>query len=226
MTGLSPQWKTGLISLVGVDMPKEETNEELFTKILGSRMLAENVCSVLSGSVTIPSAEKLMRVRGIGRKKAEMILSCVSMSGRYIVGTSAPSYYDAESVARRLSFLKYEQKEHFVVMTMDSANHEIAVHDISIGTAQNTVVHPREVFSKAVKDGAVSIILAHNHPSGSNEPSNEDIGITRTLCAAGRIMKIPVIDHIIVSRTGYSSICKLMPDMIESYMPQKQKEVI
>jgi DNA repair protein RadC len=207
-------------------MANEETNEDLFTKILGDRRAAEAVCSTLSSSVSLPTVERLTRIRGIGRKTAEMILSCVSLSARYIVGTAAREYFQAEDVARRLSFLKYEQKEHFVVMTLDSVNHEIAVHDISIGTAQNTLAHPREVFSKAVMDGAVSIILAHNHPSGSNEPSNEDIGITRTLCAAGRIMEIPVIDHIIVSRTGYSSICKLMPDMIQSYMPQKQKEVI
>lgn len=202
-------------------MTYEDTNEDLFTKILGDRSVAESVCNVLSSSVSIPSAEKLRRIRGVGPKRAEMILSCISMSGRYIVGTAATSYYNADDVARRLSFLKYEQKEHFVVMSLDSANHEIAVHEISIGTAQNTLAHPREIFSKAVMDGAVSIILAHNHPSGSSEPSSDDIGLTRNLCAAGKIMQIPVIDHIVVSRTGYTSICRLMPDIIESYMPEK-----
>lgn len=207
-------------------MIPEETIEDLFTKILGDRRTAEEVCKALSRSVRIPTVEELSRIRGIGQRTAEMILSCVSLSGKYIVGTAARVYLQAEDVARRLAFLKYEQQEHFVVMTLDASNHEIAVHDISIGTAQNALAHPREVFSKAVVDGAASIILAHNHPSGCNSPSSEDIGITRTLCAAGKIMEIPVIDHIIISRTGYSSICKLMPDMIESYMPQKQTEVI
>lgn len=202
-----------------------ETNEDLFTKILGDRRTAEAVCKTLSRSVRIPTLEELTRISGIGKRTAEMILSCVSLSARYIVGTAARSYLQAEDVARRLAFLKYERQEHFVVMTLDASNHEIAVHDISIGTAQNALAHPREIFSKAVVDGAAAIILAHNHPSGCNSPSAEDIEITRTLCAAGKIMEIPVIDHLIISRTGYSSICQLMPNMIESCLPQKQKEV-
>lgn len=206
-------------------MIADDTNEDLFTSILGSRDVAGRVCEVLSNSVSIPTVDMLTRIIGVGPKKARMILSCIDLSRRYIVGTKARSYYEADDVARRLSFLKYEQQERFIVMTLDASNHEIAVHEISKGTAQQTPVHPREVFSRAVVDGAVSIILAHNHPSGSNEPSRDDIGLTRVLCAAGRIMEIPVIDHIIISRTGYSSICRMMPDVIESYMPQTTMEV-
>ena len=102
-----------------------------------------------------------------------------------------------------------------MVVTLNSANYVINVHDVTSGLVNQTPIAPREAFAKAIEDRAVSVILAHNHPSGSTEPSEQDFAITRVLCAAGKVLQIPVIDHIIVGKGGYTSMCRLDPEMFE-----------
>lgn len=91
------------------------------------------------------------------------------------------------------------KKEHFVVFYLDSRNQEIKREIISIGTLNESLVHPREVFEGAIKHNAASIILAHNHPSGDLDPSEADIEITKKLIQAGKILDIRILSHIIVS---------------------------
>ena len=97
------------------------------------------------------------------------------------------------------------EKEHFYTIHLDTRNRVKLVEVVSIGTVNAALVHPREVFRRAVQEGAVSIILAHNHPSGDTSPSDEDISMTRKLVEAGRILGIAVLDHIIVSRESATS---------------------
>jgi DNA repair protein RadC len=92
-----------------------------------------------------------------------------------------------------------ERQEHFVVITLDAAGRLINSKVVFIGTVTATLVHPREIFAQAVADMAVSIIVAHNHPSGVPEPSKQDITTTQQLVAAGLIMGITIDDHIIVA---------------------------
>jgi len=99
-----------------------------------------------------------------------------------------------------------DRREQFFVMTLNGANQVESIHLVSIGIANRTLVHPREVFFPAVKEGAVSILLAHNHPSGNLTPSNEDREITSRLRAAGELLGIQVLDHIIFSHEGYHSM--------------------
>jgi len=80
---------------------------------------------------------------------------------------------------------------------------------VTVGILNQSLVHPREVFSDAITDRAASVILVHNHPSGTLEPSTQDIGITRQLVEAGSILGIRVLDHIIVTKKGYSSLKEL-----------------
>ena len=88
---------------------------------------------------------------------------------------------------------------------LSGANEIIDIHVASVGTVNYTVVHPREIFSLAVKENASSLILCHNHPSGSVTPSNEDIETTRRLVEAGEIIGIPVIDHLILTQDSHFS---------------------
>ena len=76
--------------------------------------------------------------------------------------------------------------------------------------------HPREVFRHAVMDNVASVILAHNHPSGSTAESDEDIALTRILVAAGKIMQVPVLDHLIMTRCGMASMCRHNPNLFEA----------
>ena len=104
------------------------------------------------------------------------------------------------------SILTDNSREHFVALYLDGA-HQVASYSIvSMGTANSAVAHPREVFQRAILAGAVSIIIAHNHPSGVLTPSDEDHKVTQRLKDAGEILGIKLLDHLIVTDTAYQSI--------------------
>ena len=96
-------------------------------------------------------------------------------------------------------------KEHFISIWLSASNKIIGFEVVSIGTLSSTLVHAPEVFRGAVISGASSIILAHNHPSGSLEPSQEDIRTTKKMAEAGKILDIPVFDHLIITYEGFKS---------------------
>ena len=98
-----------------------------------------------------------------------------------------------------------KKQEHFLVLTIDAASHVIRVHLASIGLLNRTLIHPREVFVRAIKDNAASIILAHNPPSGNVEPSREDREATQRLVKAGTLLGIEVLDHLIIGRSRFYS---------------------
>ena len=103
-----------------------------------------------------------------------------------------------EQVQAYLCDIKDLAQEVFVVVTLDTKNRAIQKHLVSIGTVNSTLVHPRECFRPAILDGAVAVILAHNHPSGDPCPSAEDIKISKQLINAGQHIGIKVLDHVIV----------------------------
>ena len=98
------------------------------------------------------------------------------------------------------------QKEQFLVLTLNGAHIVIGIHIVTIGLANKTIVHPREVFYHAVKDNACALVFAHNHPSGNLEPSVEDKEITERLVDAAGIMGFHIVDHIIFSKNDYYSM--------------------
>lgn len=197
-------------------------NEELLAIILGSGCqdcdvfeLSRRLAEFLSAESTVPSLQKLRKIRGLGKVKASQVLACLELSGRYILSGNVSSVSRPEDLMPRLSYMKYEEQEHLVLVTLNSSNDVIRVHELTTGLVNQTPVHPREAFVKAIEDRAVSVIFAHNHPSGSMSPSSEDMSITRILCASGKILQIPVLDHIIIGRRGFTSICRLDPDIFE-----------
>jgi DNA repair protein RadC len=100
------------------------------------------------------------------------------------------------------------RQEHFIVITLNQNLEPISVNIVTIGLVNRTIVHPREVFYRAVKDMASNVIVCHNHPSGKTEPSEEDLAITKRLCEAGELLGIKLLDHIIITKTGYYSFTK------------------
>lgn len=96
-------------------------------------------------------------------------------------------------------------KEHFFVLHLDTRHKIKIVEIVSIGILNASIVHPREVFTRAVRERSAQLILAHNHPSGEIEPSNEDIEVTKRLIEAGKILQIEVLDHLIYTSTGFYS---------------------
>ena len=200
-------------------------NEELLALVLGSGchncdvfQLSRNLSDYLSTVSEFPTMNDLLKVRGLGRVKASKVLACLELSSRYMLGARVVSVTRPEDLESRLSYLKYENQEHMVLVTLNSSNVVISVHELTTGLVNQTLVHPRETFVHAIEDRAVSVILVHNHPSGSSEPSMEDLHLTREMCAVGKIVQIPVIDHLIVGRRGLTSICRLHPDIFEKFL--------
>jgi DNA repair protein RadC len=95
-------------------------------------------------------------------------------------------------------------REYFLVLTLNTKNSLNGISIVSIGSLNSSLVHPREVFKAAILGNAAAIILVHNHPSGSPDPSNEDMEITRRLVEAGRVVGIEVLDHVVVGDTWVS----------------------
>src|SRR5579885_2389625 len=109
--------------------------------------------------------------------------------------------------------LKFYSEEHFVAFHLDAKHHVIGYHVVSHGTVSASLVHPREVFKAALLANSYALIVAHNHPAGSLTPSVEDIETTQTLIKAGDLLGVKVIDHIIVSSNGTSSMRESHPDL-------------
>lgn len=103
-------------------------------------------------------------------------------------------------------FLQDAYREHLLVLLLDSKNHVIGINEVSVGDLSSSIANPREVFKAAVIAGAASIILCHNHPSGDPTPSKEDVGLTRRLMDAGKILGIEVLDHIIIGDNRHISL--------------------
>jgi len=102
--------------------------------------------------------------------------------------------------------MRYLNKEMFNILLLNTKHDVIAIENISIGSLNASIVHPREVFNRAIKRSSSAIILAHNHPSGDPKPSGEDINITKRLIEAGTIIGINVLDHIIIGDGVYFSM--------------------
>jgi DNA repair protein RadC len=106
-----------------------------------------------------------------------------------------------------------KRQEHFIVITLNGAHEPVSVSIVFIGLVNRTIVHPREVFFRAIRDMASAVIVCHNHPSGQLAPSEQDIEVTRNLSEAGEVVGIRLLDHLLFNKTGYFSFRK------EGYLP-------
>jgi DNA repair protein RadC len=143
---------------------------------------------------------EICEVPGIGKAKAAEIKAAIEIGKRYqkpsLAGASLCSSHDvAEYYRPRLRDLK---KEVFKCVMLDTKNRIIRDDDVSAGSLQASIVHPRETFKAAIRESAAAVIFIHNHPSGDTRPSQEDIHLTRRLIQAGEVLGIQVLDHIIV----------------------------
>lgn len=197
-----------------MDIFNNSSVEELLGVVLGNEHTAFRVSKYIESHTRI-SKDELCNLSGVGEATADKILAVMELHKRYIACNAPTTVMNPEDVVHCFPHLRTEEQEHFVVVSLDASNHIIGKHDVTIGLANQTPIHPRECFRPAIDDGAVSVIVAHNHPSGNTEPSSEDISITKVLVAAGKILQIPLIDHIIITRCGARSICRESPYLFE-----------
>jgi DNA repair protein RadC len=195
-------WQKGCISL---------SNSELIAIILGSgtqkhsvTQLAEEANKCLEQKSGKPDLESLCAINGIGKCASAKIAAAIEL-GKRLNNRTGIKIIKPEQIYPLVEFIADKKQEHFLTITLNGANEVIKVRTITIGILNRTVIHPREVFADAVTDRAAGIIVAHNHPSGSLEPSNEDKSITKRLKDAGKILGINLIDHIIVTTSDYFS---------------------
>ncbi len=147
----------------------------------------------------------LKNIHGIGPAKACEIVAMFELGRRLLQDKQAALILSPREVWEQLKDVRNSKKEHFLVFFLNTQNQEIQREIISVGTLNASLIHPREVFEPAIKHLAAHVILAHNHPSGSLEPSNEDLAVTKRLCASGRLLGIEVLDHVIVTSGGHAS---------------------
>lgn len=198
------------------------TDSELLAVLIRSGTKDENALSVsrelldrFDGSfkkIFSGGIGELCAVKGIGRIKALQLRAVGELCRR--AGTqSCPRLSaadDIDVVGRYLSAdFGFESKEMFKCVLLDTRLHVVGIRLVSQGTLDSAPVHPREVFSDAIRELCFGIIVAHNHPSGQLRPSREDLALTERLIRAGRILGIPLLDHFIVSQSGFISLKRL-----------------
>lgn len=119
----------------------------------------------------------------------------------------------ADCIGQFVEPLRHYSEEHFIAFHLDCKFHVIGFHEVSHGTLSASLVHPREVFKAALLANSYAIIVAHNHPGGSENPSKEDLETTKQLIAAGDLLGVKVLDHVIVTTTGLTSLRENNPEL-------------
>lgn len=193
------------------------SNEELIsiilrcgTKNISVKEVSSKVLQFFNNVKNLRDANinNLSSIKGIGKVKAITLIAALELGKRV--------YYEKENEKRKITNTKdvynlleykmrYEKKENFYVILLDTKNNIISYDCLFIGTINKSVVHPREIFKYAIDNLAASIIICHNHPSGDPTPSNEDIDITNRLSSLGDLMGIKLLDHVIISKNYYYS---------------------
>lgn len=192
--------------------PGSLSDLELLQALIGSgnaqadvTKIAKDVHKILQRD-RILAMDRLKSVKGLGPAKITELLASQELAARYLLDPDRPVIDSPEKAVEQLADIRDKKQEYFVCLTLDGANRLIAKRTISIGTLTSSLVHPREVYADAITDRAASIIVAHNHPSGSLRQSEADDLITDVLMDAGDLLGIKLRDHLLITQKSYRSI--------------------
>ena len=197
--------------------PEALSAQELLALIIGRGVSKKSVMTIAQElvikfgnikAISEATIEELSQIKGIGFAKAAQIKACFELGKRQDLEPEQKDFdiKDPQSVVKAISAsIKDKAKEHFKLILLNARNKILGISTISIGSLNASIVHPREVFKDAIMHNAYSVVLAHNHPSGDPEPSEDDLTITKRFIEAGKILGIEVIDHIIISKNGFFS---------------------
>jgi DNA repair protein RadC len=151
------------------------------------------------------SAEELVQVRGVGPAGAARLLACLELARRASAwpASERPVVATAEDVVRLCGTqLRGLDREHFWALALSTKNRLLRMVEVSVGSLNASIVHPRELFKEAVRMSAASVIVVHNHPSGDPTPSGADLQLTRRLAKAGEVLGIELLDHVVLGDGG------------------------
>ncbi|QDF28700.1 RadC family protein [Halarcobacter anaerophilus] len=211
-----------ITQLQSIDKPRERLfryglsalkNYELIAVLLGSGIQGKDVIKLsreiekyFDSNFENIDLQKLLNIHGLGKAKASQIISAIELSKRYLLDIQSYKIDCALDVYEELKPYKNKKQEYFLTLYLDGANNLLETKIITIGTLNQSLVHPREVFSHAIEKRCASIIVAHNHPSGVLKPSSEDIKVTNRLKESGKILGIELLDHLIFTNEGFISL--------------------
>ena len=190
-------------------------DSELLAILLRTGKAGKNVIEIASQILTKHSKKRLLqmtyqdlvKISGIDSAKATTLLAAFELSKRTLEvnDTNLPTINNVKDAVAQLADLRDLKKEHLVALYINARNKLIHRDLVSVGTLNANLVHPREVFEPAIARASAQVIVAHNHPSGDPEPSEDDLVITKKLVDSGKLLDIELIDHIIITKTGYLS---------------------
>lgn len=205
-----------------IDRPREKlarygtarlSDLELLMAIIGSGnaradvgKIAREVLKIVRQKGGDVSYDDLRGVVGLGEAKIPVILASLELARRYLLDSDQPIIDSPEKAVELLTDIRDKKQEYFVCLTLDGANRLIAKRVVTIGTLTASLVHPREVFADAIADRAASIIVAHNHPSGSLRPSQVDITTTERLKYVGELLGVPLVYHLLITKQSFRII--------------------
>ncbi|AWI06683.1 RadC family protein [Clostridium drakei] len=194
------------------------SNAELLAIILGSGTKRENVLSLsnriiketggLNGLLK-STVEDFMSLSGIGEAKAAQLMALLELSKRfksYRDGNDYKISKPKDAALLIMNEMKNFKQEHLKVIMLNTKNVVMFIKDVSVGSLNSSIVHPREVFCDAIRKNSAFIIVCHNHPSGDPQPSNEDINVTNRLKECGKLLGIELLDHLIIGNGRYISL--------------------
>ncbi len=186
-------------------------DEELIMLILGTgsrqmsvQSMARKIVDVLNTGDSCDVVDRLLKMKGIGQGKALAVAAALELGKRRNCHLGAHIAHPSDLIPF-VNHYAMSGKEHFLAVSLNGGHDIIKIHVVAVGTCNRLSVHPRDVFSDAIKENAAAIVLCHNHPSGNSTPSDEDIETTRSLIEASKIVGIPILDHIIINYNGYYS---------------------
>ncbi len=197
--------------------PEALSAQELLALVIGRGIPKKSVMNIAQEllakfgnikAISQATIEELSQIKGIGLAKAAQIKACFELGRREDLEPELINFdiKNPETVVKAIrAGIKDKAKEHFKLILLNPRNKIIGISTVSVGTLNASLVHPREVFKDAIVHSAASVVLAHNHPSGDPEPSEDDLTITKRLTEAGKILGVEVIDHIIVGKNGFFS---------------------
>jgi len=213
------------------DLPRQERPRERLQKFGPEALSAQELLALLIGrgipkksvmniaqellakfgnvkAISQATLEELSQVKGIGLAKATQIKACFELGKREDLEPELVNFdiNNPEAVVKAVrSGIRDKAKEHFKLILLNPRNKIIGISTVSVGTLNASLVHPREVFKDAIVHSAASVVLAHNHPSGDPEPSEDDLKITKKLVDCGKILGIEVLDHIVIGKNHFLS---------------------
>ena len=202
------------------DLPRQERPRERLQKFGAEALSAQELLALVIGrgipkksvmniaqellakfgnirAISQATIEELSQIKGIGLAKAAQIKACFELGKREELEPELKNFdiKDPEAVVKAIrASIQDKAKEHFKLILLNPRNKIIGISTISVGTLNASLVHPREVFKDAIVHSAASVVLAHNHPSGDPEPSEDDFKITKNLVESEEILGIEVID--------------------------------